>query len=249
MPTVILIVGGEPDIRVAVRKALGSDGNRFIEAGTASDGIDLAAAERPALIILDLGLPDGIGIGVCREVRQWSTASIVVLSPHYSESEKVALLDAGADDYVTKPFSPAELRARVQARLRRARMREFPGESGVLRIGDLEIDAAAQVARRNGLDIHLTSTEWDLLRALVRNAGRTVTHAQVFRAVWPATQVGARQCLRVYVARLRRKIESDPARPSLILTEAGVGYRFAALARSSDRPGSGGWSLIGRGHG
>ena len=249
MPTVILIVGGEPDIGAAVRNALGSEGNRFIEAGTASDGIDLAAAERPALIILDLGLPDGRGLRVCREVRQWSTASIVVLSAHYSESEKVALLDAGADDYVTKPFSPAEFRARVQARLRRARMRELPGESGVLRFGDLEIDAAAQVVRRNGLDIHLTSTEWDLLRALVRNAGRTVTHDQVFQAVWPAAQGEARQCLRVYVARLRRKIESDPARPSLILTEAGVGYRFAALARPSDRPGGGGWSLIGRGHG
>ena len=228
MHTEVLIVEDDPQVRSAVRNALGEDAYAFAEAGTAREGIDLAAARQPSLIVLDLGLPDGSGFRVCREVRQWSSASIVVLSAHHSESEKVALLEIGADDYVTKPFSPAEFRARVQAHLRRARMKELPGESGVVHFGDLTIDVAAQVVCRGAEAIHLTGTEWELLRTFVRNAGRTLTHDQIFAAVWPSSVGDAGQYLRVYVARLRRKLETAPGRPGLILTEAGVGYRFAA---------------------
>jgi two-component system KDP operon response regulator KdpE len=227
MHTEVLIVEDDPQVRHAVRQALGEDAYAFAEAASAREGIDLAAARQPSLIILDLGLPDGSGFRVCREVRQWSSASIVVLSARHSESEKVALLEIGADDYVTKPFSPAEFRARVQAHLRRARMTELPGEAVALRFGDLTIDVAAQVVRHGERSIHLTATEWELLRAFVRNAGRTLTHDQIFTAVWPSSVGNAAQYLRVYVARLRRKLEPDPGRPRVILTESGVGYRFA----------------------
>jgi len=224
----ILIVEDEPQIRRVVRHALEADADRIVEAATARDGIDLAAAERPALIVLDLGLPDAPGIKVCTEVRKWATMPIIVLSARHSESEKVALLEAGADDYITKPFSPVELRARVHAQLRRARMSELPGDADVIRYGDLDIDPGARVIRRAGQELHLTATEWDLLRFLLRNAGRTMTHQQIFHAVWPGSPGDPQQYLRVYVARLRRKLEVDAVRPRLITTELGVGYRFAA---------------------
>lgn len=225
----ILVIEDEAQIRRVVRNALEPEVGRVLEAATAREGIDLAAAERPALVVLDLGLPDSAGITVCRELRKWADMPIIVLSAHHSESEKIALLEAGADDYVTKPFSPAELKARVQAQLRRARVGDRAvGEQGAVRLSDLEIDLAARVVRRAGVELHLTVTEWDLLRVLIRNAGRTLTHQQIFRAVWPGSPGDPQQYLRVYVARLRRKLEQDPVRPSLIMTEMGVGYRFIA---------------------
>lgn len=223
----ILIIEDEPQIRRVVRNALAEDGDRVVEAGTAREGIDLAAAERPSLVVLDLGLPDAAGISVCREIRKWATMPIIVLSARHSESEKVALLEAGADDYVTKPFSPAELRARVHAQLRRARFSEVSQTEPVVRFADLEIDAGGRVLRRAGEEVHLTVTEWDLLRLLLRNAGRTLTHQQLFRGVWPGSPGDPQQYLRVYVARLRRKLD-DPIRPRLILTETGVGYRLVS---------------------
>jgi two-component system KDP operon response regulator KdpE len=223
----ILIIEDEPQIRRVVRNALAEDGDRVVEAGTAREGIDLAAAERPSLVVLDLGLPDAAGISVCREIRKWATMPIIVLSARHSESEKVALLEAGADDYVTKPFSPAELRARVHAQLRRARFSEVSETEPVVRFADLEIDAGGRVLRRAGEEVHLTVTEWDLLRLLLRNAGRTLTHQQLFRGVWPGSPGDPQQYLRVYVARLRRKLD-DPIRPRLILTETGVGYRLVS---------------------
>jgi len=225
----ILVVDDEPQIRRVVRNALEGEGVRVIEAAGGREGIDRAAAELPELIVLDLGLPDVAGASVCAEVRRWSTAPILVLSARHSEHEKVALLDAGADDYLTKPFSTAELQARVRALLRRARRTARAGEEDVVEADGLRIELARRVLSRGGSEIHLTPTEWDLLRAFVAQAGRTLTHDQIFRAVWGRAGGGDPQAyLRVHVANLRRKIERDPVRPALIVTEPGVGYRFRA---------------------
>jgi two-component system, OmpR family, KDP operon response regulator KdpE len=166
------------------------------------------------------------GVEVCRRLRQWSSSPIVVLSARHSEDEKTKLLDNGADDYITKPFGTSELRARVRAQLRRARMAPVPGGDQPLRLGDLVIDVARRTVTRQGIAVHLTPTEWGLLSALVTNAGRTMTHHQLFNAVWGSAHGDAQQYLRVYVAHLRRKIEADPYAPRHIVTEPGVGYRF-----------------------
>jgi two-component system, OmpR family, KDP operon response regulator KdpE len=226
MPAVALVVDDEPHIRRALRNALAGDFERVLEAATAQEAVDLAAAHRPDIVILDLVLPDRPGQWVCAELRKWSTAPIIVLSAHHAESEKIRLLDEGADDYVTKPFSPAELLARVRAQLRRARTAETAGTGGTLSVGDLVIDPGARTVRRSGEDVHLTPTEWALLRAFLRSAGKTLTHRQLFQAVWAASSGDPQQYLRVYVANLRRKLEPDAVRPTLIITEPGVGYRF-----------------------
>jgi len=223
---VVLVVDDEPQIRRVVRNVLASDSTRVIEAATARDAIDLAAAERPALIILDLGLPDASGTDVCREIRNWSQAPIIVLSARHSDQEKVALLDAGADDYVTKPFSPGELQARVRAQLRRSRLAPAAGAGQVITIGDLVIDPVKPWVRKGDAPVHLTKIEWELLRTFLRHTGRTLTHQQLFRAVWGNSSGDMQQYLRVHVRSLRRKLESDPVRPRLIVTEPGVGYRF-----------------------
>jgi two-component system KDP operon response regulator KdpE len=222
----ILVIEDDAPIRRAVRHALETDACRVIETADGRSGVDLAAAQRPDLVVLDLGLPDTSGASVCQEIRKWSTVPIIVLSARHSDHEKVQLLDAGADDYVTKPFSTVELRARIRAQLRRARLHEGEDHQP-LTIDGLVIDAANRVAIRDGAPIHLTPTEWDLLRAFVRHAGRTLTHHQLFRAVWNRSNGDPQQYLRVYVANLRRKLERDSLRPSLIVTEPGVGYRFA----------------------
>jgi two-component system KDP operon response regulator KdpE len=226
MSGTVLVVDDEPHIRRALRNALADEFDRVIEAGTASEAVDLAAAHRPDLIVLDLGLPDRPGQWVCAEVRKWSVVPIIVLSAHHAESEKIRLLDEGADDYVTKPFSPAELVARVRAQLRRARLAALPGGQESVQIGDLVIDPGARTVRRGSEEIHLTPTEWELLRAFLRHAGKTLTHRQLFGAVWAASSGDPQQYLRVYVANLRRKLEPDAVRPRLIITEPGVGYRF-----------------------
>jgi two-component system, OmpR family, KDP operon response regulator KdpE len=221
-----LVIEDDPYVRRAVRNVLGAELERVLEASNAHEGLDLAAAARPDLIVLDLGLPDRTGLSVCQELREWSSAPIIVLSARHAEQEKVALLDAGADDYVTKPFSPSELRARVRAQLRRARTPP-PDQHSIIEADGLTIDPAARIVRRDGEYVHLTPIEWDLLRALVQHAGRTLTHEQIFRAVWRSPAGDAHAYLRVHIANLRRKIERDPVRPSLIITEPGVGYRFA----------------------
>ncbi|HEX9107659.1 MAG TPA: response regulator [Longimicrobiales bacterium] len=228
MPGAALVIDDEPQIRRAVAHALQDSFERVLEAETAAQGIDLAASARPDLVILDLMLPDRDGVAVCREIRGWSSVPIIVLSARHSEREKVALLDAGADDYVTKPFGTAELQARVRAQLRRARA-SAPGDDGVVHVEGLRIDLAGRTLARGEEEIHLTPTEWALLRTFVGNAGKTLTHHQIFRHVWPNSPGDPQQYLRVYVANLRRKLETDPLRPRLILTEPGVGYRFAAL--------------------
>jgi two-component system, OmpR family, KDP operon response regulator KdpE len=247
-PVTVLVIDDEPQIRRAVRNALTSGrlfggygdsalesaapsgpesrrGIRVIEAVTGREGIDLTAAESPALVILDLGLPDMSGIDVCREIRRWSSAPIIVLSARHADTEKVALLDAGADDYLTKPFSTIELVARVRAQLRRAQTAAVPNES-IVTIGDLTVDLERRRVERGGTLVHLTPTEWLLLRTFVTHPRQTLTHRQLFRAVWGTASGDAQQYLRVYVGHLRRKIEADPVRPRFIQTEAGVGYRF-----------------------
>ena len=225
----VLVVDDEPQIRRVIRNALASDDTRVIEATTADAGVDAAAAEQPDLIILDLGLPDRPGLDVCRDLRAFTQAPILVLSARHADQEKATLLDAGADDYVTKPFSTVELQARVRALVRRhARSTAARGATSIA-AGDLAIDFVARTVRRDGEIVHLTPIEWELLRTLSSQAGRTLTHQQLFNAVWSGRSFGdAQQYLRVHVAHLRRKLESDPVRPRHIQTEPGVGYRFVA---------------------
>jgi two-component system KDP operon response regulator KdpE len=225
----LLVIDDEPQIRRVVRNALASDDTRVLEAATATAGLDLAAAERPDLVVLDLGLPDSEGLAVCRDLRAFTDAPIVVLSARHSDTEKVALLDAGADDYVTKPFSTEEFQARVRALLRRQARGTGGNGSARLETGDLVIDFATRTVTRGREEVHLTPIEWELLRTLATHAGRTLTHRQLFDAVWSGRTAGdAQQYLRVHVAHLRRKLEADPVRPRYIRTEPGVGYRFIA---------------------
>jgi two-component system KDP operon response regulator KdpE len=220
-----LIIEDEPQIRRVVRNALQSEVTQVLEAETGSGGIDLAAAKSPSLIVLDLGLPDMPGVDVCREIRGFSTAAIVVLSARHSDQEKALLLDTGADDYITKPFSTIELTARVRANLRRVQAPSLASTQPLV-LGDLAVDLAARSVKRHGQTVHLTPIEWSLLRTFVTQAGRTLTHRQLFNAVWGRVSGDPQQYLRVHVANLRRKIERDAVRPELILTEPGVGYRL-----------------------
>lgn len=227
IPSTILVIDDEPQIRRVVRHALESESGRVLEAATGRDGIDLAAAERPDLIVLDLGLPDMSGEDVCRDVRGWSNAPILVLSARHSDDEKARLLDLGADDYVTKPFSTRELQARVRAQLRRSSMGESrAGAAPRIEANGIVIDLAKRSVSRDGQLVHVTPLEWELLRVLATNAGRTLTHRQLFAQVWARQHGDAQQHLRVHVASLRRKLERDPVRPERILTEPAVGYRF-----------------------
>jgi two-component system, OmpR family, KDP operon response regulator KdpE len=221
----VLVVDDEPQIRRAVRHALESAEVRVVEASTGQEGVNLTAAERPDLIVLDLGLPDSSGAQVCREIRKWSKVPIVVLSARHSDHEKVLLLDSGADDYITKPFSTVEFQARIRVQLRRSKAAEET-EHPVVNVDGLCIDCARRVVSRDGIPVHLTPTEWDLLRAFVRHRGRTLTHKQLFREVWNHAAGDPQQYLRVHIANLRRKIERDSLRPRLITTEPGAGYRF-----------------------
>jgi two-component system, OmpR family, KDP operon response regulator KdpE len=223
---VVLVIDDEPPIRRVVRSAVEGSIGRVIEAATGREGIDRAAAERPQLVVLDLGLPDMDGGAVCREIRSWSSMPIIVLSARESPQEQAALLDAGADDYVTKPFSTVELQARIRAALRRSRLPSNGATSAPVSIGAVRIDFAKPSLTKNGDVVHLTKTEWQLLRALARHAGKTVTHRQLFAEAWSKTSGDAQENLRVHIRSLRRKIESDPVRPAIIVTEPGVGYRF-----------------------
>jgi two-component system KDP operon response regulator KdpE len=221
----VLVIDDEPQIRRVVRNAAETIGD-VREAATGREGIDIAAAEQPAIIVLDLGLPDMDGAEVCRTVRSWSAAPIIVLSARGSAQEKATMLDAGADDYITKPFSTIELQARLRAQLRRARLAPLAGSSHVIEADGAVIDLSKPSVKRDGVAVHLTKTEWELLRTLVQSAGRTLTHRQLFVAVWGNSHGDVQQYLRVHIRSIRRKIERDPVRPRLIVTEPGVGYRF-----------------------
>jgi len=220
---IVLVIDDEPQIRRLLRVTLEANGYRVFDAPTGAEGIAEAAMRRPDVVLLDLGLPDMDGADVLRRLREWSPVPVVILSVRDDEDEKVAALDAGADDYVTKPFGAAEL----LARLRVARRRAIPAAGDALvRAGDLEIDLASRVVRKRGVEVRLTPTEYALLRVLVTHPGRVVTHGHLQRVVWGPGTVSQTHSIRVHVAHLREKIEDDPSEPTRIRTESGVGYRW-----------------------
>lgn len=222
----ILVIEDEAPIRRFLRATLGSSGYRLIEADTGSQGLLQAAANRPALIILDLGLPDLDGLDVTRQLREWTDIPIIVLSARGQERDKVAALDAGADDYLTKPFGVEELLARIRVALRHAERARQPMAEPVVCIDDLRIDLAAREVMLAEQAIRLTPIQYDLLAVLARHAGKVVTHTQLLREVWGPHYEQERQYLRVYMGQLRQKLERDPTRPHYLLTELGVGYRL-----------------------
>jgi two-component system KDP operon response regulator KdpE len=221
----VLVVDDEPQIRRALRLVLRANGYDVTEVPAGEAALDALATTEFDLMILDLILPDLDGVEVCRRVREWSRLPVVVLSAHGEEQVKVRALDEGADDYVTKPFSAPELLARMRSALRRASFEIAPAEP-VMRIGDVEIDLTRRRLTRAGQDVHLTPTEYDLLRVLVQQAGRVITHGYLLRSVMGRGYEDATGSLRVHIASLRKKLESDPSRPRLIVTEPGIGYRL-----------------------
>jgi two-component system, OmpR family, KDP operon response regulator KdpE len=220
---VALVIDDEVQIRRLLRVVLESADYQVHEAETAAQGLTDAATRRPDVVLLDLGLPDSDGVNVLRRLREWSKVPVIVLSVRDDEEGKVAALDAGADDYVTKPFSSAELLARLRAAQRKTRPEE---EISRFKSGDLIVDLTARVVTRAGHEVKLTATEYALLRLFVRHAGRVLTHRQILREIWGPKSEEHRQYLRVYVTHLRQKIERDPAAPELVKTEPGIGYRF-----------------------
>lgn len=222
---VALIVEDERQIRHFVRTALEAEGWQVHEAGSVKQGLVEAGTRRPDLVIADLGLPDGDGIDMIRELRHWSSVSVIVLSARYEETEKVRALDAGADDFITKPFGVAELLARVRANRRRQQAARTDA-SEIFRCGDIEVDFASRLVRKGGREVHLTPIEYRLLGVLAANAGRVLTHRHLLREVWGPSHADRTHYLRVYMGQLRQKLEADPAQPVHILTETAVGYRL-----------------------
>jgi two-component system, OmpR family, KDP operon response regulator KdpE len=224
-PTV-LVVEDEPEIRRFLRATLEAEGYRIVESPSGRRGAIDAATHKPDIALVDLGLPDFDGIEVIRRIREWSGMPIVVLSARVHERSKIAALDAGADDYVTKPFAIGELLARIRAGLRHA-VRP-PSGARTLAFDDVAIDLEARTATRSGAQVHLTPIEFRLLGALARNAGRVVTQRQLLEEVWGPTHRDDTHYLRIYMKQLRDKLEKDPLRPRHLLTETGVGYRLAS---------------------
>jgi len=222
----ILVIEDEQEIRRFLRASLGNHDYRVIEADNARDGLRQAEDQHPDLVLLDLGLPDVDGLEVIRRLRDWTTTPIIVVSARGREVEKVAALDAGADDYLTKPFSVGELLARIRVALRHATRAGESGESTFTR-DELSVDLAARQVFVGPNEVHLTPIEFRLLATLIKHAGKVVTHRQLLKEVWGPDSVFETHYLRVYMAHLRRKIETDPARPHYLLTEAGIGYRLS----------------------
>lgn len=220
----ILVVEDEQQIRRFVRTALEGEGCRVSEAGTCGQALIDAGNCHPDLVILDLGLPDGDGSRFIQDFRAWSSAPVLVLSARSTEHDKIGVLDAGADDYLTKPFSVGELLARVRALLRRRGKPE--GEAAQVRFGDVEVDFSRRQVCRRGEPVKLTPLEYRLLGVLIANAGKVMTHRQLLREVWGPAYSDSSHYLRIYVGHLRHKLEDDPAQPRHFLTETGVGYRF-----------------------
>jgi two-component system KDP operon response regulator KdpE len=223
----VLVVDDERAIRRYLHAALNAQGYTVFEASTGKDALDRAVADRPDMVILDLGLPDLDGVEVTRLLREWTHIPIIILSVREQETDKINALDAGADDYLTKPFSSGELLARMRAALRHS----TPSASDpVFETDGLSMDLTHRLVRVNGKEISLTPTEYDLLRILVQNAGKVLTHHQLLRQVWGSAYESEAHLLRVNMSNLRRKIEPDPTRPRYIITEPGVGYRLRSVA-------------------
>ena len=222
----VLVVDDEPPIRRFLRATLSTRGFRIAEAATAGEALEKLAASPPDVVLLDLGLPDRDGLDVLVELRGWSTVPVIVLSARQKEPDKVAALDAGADDYLSKPFGTDELLARMRVALRHAA--RPGGASPVYRAGELVVDLEARLVTIRGNEVHLTPHEFKLLAMLVRNAGRVLTHRQLLREVWGPEYGDENHYVRVYMAQLRRKLEREPARPRYLKSEPGVGYRLIA---------------------
>lgn len=221
----ILLIEDDQQIRRFLRASLGTQGYELLEAESGREGLALAAAQVPEVILLDLGLPDMEGIEVIQQVRSWSQVPIIILSARDQEREKVATLDAGADDYLTKPFGMGELLARIRVALRRSQAGE-PTKETVFRLGKITVDLEKRRVFRAGEEVHLTPIEYKLLTTLIKHRGKVVTHRQLLKEVWGPSHVDQHPYLRIFILHLRRKLEDNPARPVYLLTDPGVGYRL-----------------------
>jgi two-component system, OmpR family, KDP operon response regulator KdpE len=223
LPETILIIDDEVQIRRLLEITLSASGFKIYEAATGKDAMIAAATHNPALIILDLGLPDTDGIEILNKIREWYQKPVIILSVRNSEEDIINALDNGANDYLTKPFRTGELLARIRVALRHTK---DIADEPILTFGTLSLDLPNHIARKNEKILKLTSTEFSLLALLAKNSGRVLTHQAILREIWGFGYIGQTQYLRVFVAQLRKKIEDDPARPKLLITESGIGYRF-----------------------
>jgi two-component system KDP operon response regulator KdpE len=221
-----LVIDDELQIRRLLRVCLEANGYRVLEAANGQEGISEAAQHRPDVVLLDLGLPDMEGVAVLQRLREWSKVPVVVLSVRDREDDKIKALDNGADDYVTKPFGTGELLARLRLAMRHG---QSPSDSALFQSGRLEVDLTARLVKVAGNETKLTATEYALLRLFVKHAGKVLTHQQILREVWGPNYVGQTQYLRVYMAHLREKLEAEPSKPALLLTEPGIGYRLVEI--------------------
>jgi len=222
----ILLIEDEPQMLRLLRIVLKGHGYRLVESSTGQEGIMQAATRVPDLILLDLGLPDIDGLEVTRRVREWSDVPIIVISAREQEQDKIKALDAGADDYLTKPFGAGELMARIRVAMRHKALREAGQHESIFILGNLRVDLARRQVFLNEKEVHLTPIEYKLLTVLIKNAGKVLTHRQLLKEVWGPPYLTETQYLRVYMAQLRHKLEVDPARPSFLINELGVGYRL-----------------------
>ena len=225
---IVVLIEDELQIRRFLRATLAGQGYRLFEATTGADGLIEVASRQPDVVIVDLGLPDMDGLDVIRRLREWTAVPVIVLSARGQERDKVTALDAGADDYVSKPFGAGELLARIRVALRHTAGASHEGEEAAFKVGDLEVDQLRRHVTLRGAEVKLTPIEYKLLTTLVRHAGKVVTHQQLLREVWGPSHDDQAHYVRVYMAHLRHKLESEPARPRYLLTEPGVGYRLAA---------------------
>jgi len=235
----LLLIEDEPQMRRFLRVSLQSQGYRLIEAETGEDGLAQVASRKPAVILLDLGLPDMDGLEVTGKLREWTTTPIIVISAREQERDKVRALDAGADDYLTKPFGADELLARIRVSLRHRVRQESGQEEAVFQTGKLKVDFSKRQVLLSGEVVHLTPIEYRLLTTLIRHTDKVVTHAQLLREVWGPRQANQVQYLRVYMAQLRQKLEDEPARPLHLINEPGIGYRFRSGEEESESIGNG----------
>lgn len=222
----ILLIEDEPQMRRFLRITLQSQGYRFVEAATAQEGLMQATTRNPDVVLLDLGLPDLDGLEVTKRLREWSQTPIIVISAREQEQDKVKALDAGADDYLTKPFNASELLARIRVALRHISRQDGDQNSAVFVLRNLRVDLALRQVFINDHEVHLTPIEYKLMTVLVRHAGKVITHTQLLKEVWGPAHVNEVQYLRVYMTQLRHKLESDPARPQFLMNEPGIGYRL-----------------------
>ena len=225
---VIVLIEDEPEIRRFLRATLTGQGYRLFEADTGAAGLIEAASRQPEVIVVDLGLPDMDGLAVIRRLREWTDAPIIVLSARGQERDKVTALDAGADDYVSKPFSAGELLARIRVALRHVAGASHEGDDATFTVGGITVDLLRRHVHVDGAEVRLTPIEYKLLTTLIRYAGKVVTHQQLLREVWGPSHSAHSHYVRVYMGHLRHKLEAEPARPRYLTTEPGVGYRLAA---------------------